>query len=163
MTDQHSGPTQPRTSCELTQDHSPSESGPGAPGWQPRDLTGDRQSPAHALQWSHTHPRPRPYHQMLRTWNYAWWKPVAGVAVFLALFLAVQVVMAAVLVATAAARSGSFTANLEALSSFEDTTLTLLLVLNLSLGAMTLVAWATMRLVHRMRPRWLTSVAPKMR
>jgi uncharacterized protein len=100
---------------------------------------------------------------MLLTWSYAWWKPVAGVGLFLALFLVVQVAVAVVLVAAAAVESGSFTDNLEKLSNFDQITPTLLLVLNLSLGAMIVVSWVTIRVVHRMRPRWLTSVAPKMR
>jgi uncharacterized protein len=112
---------------------------------------------------SFPHPAPRPYHQMLLTWNYRWWKPLAGMGLFLALFLAVQVLAAVVLVLAAAVEGGSFTANLERLGTFEKITPALLLVLNLSLAAMILVSWLTIRVVHRMRPRWLTSVAPKMR
>ena len=32
---------------------------------------------------SFPHPRPTPYHLMLRTWDYAWWRPVVGVLVAL--------------------------------------------------------------------------------
>ena len=38
-----------------------------------------------------------------------------------------------------------------------------LLGLNLGLGSLILVTWFVMRVVHGMRPRWLTSVVPRMR
>lgn len=100
---------------------------------------------------------------MLRTWNYAWWKPVVGLVVFLGLFVLAQLVIAAALLVVAALRSGPVAEDFEQLASLDEVTPTLLLVINLSLGAMILVAWLTVRLMHRMRPRWLASVAPKLR
>ena len=38
-----------------------------------------------------------------------------------------------------------------------------MLYLNLGLASLTLVAWLVVRVVHRMRPRWLSSVLPGMR
>ncbi len=112
---------------------------------------------------AHPHPVPTPYHQMLRTWTYAWWKPVLGLGVLGLGFLAVQVLVAIAFVILAASRPGSMLDNLGSLANLDDVGPTFLLLLNLSLGAMILVCWMSIRVVHRMRPRWLTSVAPKMR
>lgn len=109
------------------------------------------------------HAEPLPYHLMLRNWSYAWWKPLVGLGLLLALFLGVQVLVAGAIFVLAAVRPGSFLENLDSLSDLSTLTPTFLLMLNLSLGAMILATWVTMRVVHRMRPRWLSSVAPKMR
>ncbi len=100
---------------------------------------------------------------MLRTWNYAWWKPVVGVIVFVALFAVVQLVLAFGFIAAAALEDGPVADDFEQLGNLDQVTPSLLLLINLSLGAMILVAWLTIRIMHRMRPRWLTSVVPKMR
>ena len=34
-----------------------------------------------AADVAHPHPEPRTYPLMLRTWDYAWWKPVVGILV----------------------------------------------------------------------------------
>ncbi|MGI8901146.1 MAG: CPBP family glutamic-type intramembrane protease [Nocardioides sp.] len=109
------------------------------------------------------HAEPLPYHLMLRNWTYVWWKPVAGLGLLLVLFLAVQFLVAGAFFVIAAVRPGSFLENLEGLSDLSTITPEFLLLLNLSLGAMILATWVTIRVVHRMRPRWLASVAPKMR
>jgi CAAX protease family protein len=118
---------------------------------------------APAAYWTHPHPVPTPYHQMLRTWSYAWWRPLAGLGVLLLGFLAVQVVVAVMFIVLAAAQPGPVWDDLGSLADLDDVGPRFLLLLNLSLGAMILLCWLTIRLVHRMRPRWLTSVAPKMR
>lgn len=110
------------------------------------------------------HPEPREYHQMLRTWNYRWWKPVVGVVALIAGVLAAHVAMLPVLaLAVWALESGDFVDNLGKAASFEVVGPAALLYLNLALGSSILVAWLVMRVLHRMRPRWLTSVVPKMR
>lgn len=109
------------------------------------------------------HPEPTPYHQMLRTWTYRWWRPVVGLLVLGAGFLVVQVLVAAAIVVLAVASPGDVLENLSTLADLDDVGPAFLLLLNLSLGAMILVSWAAIRIAHRMRPRWLASVAPKMR
>ncbi|HLN79059.1 MAG TPA: CPBP family intramembrane glutamic endopeptidase [Nocardioidaceae bacterium] len=110
------------------------------------------------------HPEPREYHQMLRTWNYAWWKPVVGtVLVFLGMVLVAPLVLMPVLVLGVMFEPGSFWENFQKAADLKNVGPAALLYLNLSLGASILVCWGVMRYVHRMRPRWLTSVVPKMR
>jgi membrane protease YdiL (CAAX protease family) len=109
------------------------------------------------------HPEPTPYHQMLRTWTYRWWRPLVGLAVLAGGFLLVQVLAAVAIIVLAVSGPGDVFENLTTLADLDDIGPAFLLLLNLSLGAMILVSWLAIRAAHRMRPRWLTSVAPKMR
>ena len=112
------------------------------------------------------HPEPREYHEMYRTWTYAWWRPVVGIfllvlgmLVVLPL-LALPVLVVGVLLENG--QAGFLDAFLEA-GSFQKLTPSGLLFLNLSLGGMILWTWGLIRVLHQMRPRWLSSVVPKLR
>jgi membrane protease YdiL (CAAX protease family) len=110
------------------------------------------------------HPEPREYHQMLRTWNYAWWKPVLGIAlVLVGMVIVAPLVLMPVLIIGVLLEGGNFWENFQEAATLEAVGPSSLLYLNLTLGSAILVTWAVMRWVHRMRPRWLTSVVPKMR
>jgi membrane protease YdiL (CAAX protease family) len=110
------------------------------------------------------HPEPTPYHAMLRTWTYAWWKPVVGMLIagvaFLVVTAAIYIVIAGIF---AFFKSGSWIDNFLASADLSTVGPETLLGLNLGLGAMILVSWFIVRVVHGMRPRWLTSVRPRMR
>lgn len=113
---------------------------------------------------SHPHPEPRAYHQMLRTWNYKWWKPVVGIIlVILGMVVVAPLVMLPVLAIGVVIEGGPFLESLEKAATLEAIGPAALLYLNLTLGSAILVTWFVMRVLHRMRPRWLTSVVPKMR
>ena len=130
----------------------------GQPPWGP---------PAPAPQASlptFPHPEPREYALMLRTWNYAWWRPVVGILlVGLGMVVVAPLVLMPVLVAGIAIEGGPFLESLEKAATLQAIGPSSLLYLNLTLGSTILVTWFVMRVVHRMRPRWLTSVAPRMR
>jgi uncharacterized protein len=101
---------------------------------------------------------------MQRTWTYAWWKPVVGTLVlFVCFFLVAPLVLLPIVLLGAAGADGAFLDNLMDALSFQSITPTLLLYLNLTLGSMIFVTWAINRVVHRLRPRWLSSVVPKLR
>jgi hypothetical protein len=68
-----------------------------------------------------------------------------------------------VLVVGVMLEGGDFWENFQKAATLEAVGPASLLYLNLTLGSAILVTWAVMRWVHRMRPRWLTSVMPKMR
>lgn len=113
---------------------------------------------------SFPHPEPREYHQMLRTWNYKWWKPVVGIIlVIVGMVIVAPLVMMPVLAIGVFIEGGPFLENLQKAATLEAIGPASLLYLNLTLGSAILVTWFVMRVVHRMRPRWLTSVVPKMR
>jgi membrane protease YdiL (CAAX protease family) len=110
------------------------------------------------------HPEPRPYHLLLRTWNYRWWKPVVGILVLVVtMILVAPVVLLPVLALGVWAEGGDFLDKFQKAATLQTVDPAALLYLNLVLGSMTLVCWGIVRVVHRMRPRWLMSVRPKIR
>ena len=137
---------------------------PGAWGPPPAPYAPAPMVPAKRPLPPFPHPEPREYHQMLRTWNYAWWKPVTGAILVLAgMAVVAPLLLMPVLILGVVSEPGSFWDNFEKAASLKDVGPTELLYLNLTLGSSILVCWLVMRVVHRMRPRWLTSVVPKMR
>jgi membrane protease YdiL (CAAX protease family) len=113
---------------------------------------------------SFPHAEPQPYHLMLRTWTYAWWKPVVGIVIALAgMLLIAPLVLLPVLALGVALEDGPFWQNFRDAATLKAVSPAALFYLNLVLGSMILLTWFIMRVVHRMRPRWLASVVPKMR
>ncbi len=115
---------------------------------------------------AHPHPEPRSYPLMLRTWDYAAWKPVAGIAVLVvSMFVIVPILLMPVLAVAVAVQGGSGTFGDRFAASLDLTAVTpaSMLFLNLSLAGLTLVAMGIVRWIHRLRPRWLSSVLPGMR
>ena len=114
---------------------------------------------------SFPHREPTPYYAMLRTWSYATWKPIVGVVIAVLGFFIVTTMVYVVIAGIAAIfQSGSWIDNfIKSGDITKNVTGTTLLALNLGLGSMILVTWFIVRVVHGMRPRWLTSVVPKMR
>jgi uncharacterized protein len=111
------------------------------------------------------HAEPQPYHLMLRTRSYAWWRPVTGLFVAALWFvIGTGLVYLAVAAVFALFQSGSFAHDFQRGS---DLTQSIgperLLALNLGMAAMILGTWFIYRFVHHLRPRWLTSVVPRMR
>ncbi len=115
------------------------------------------------------HAEPTPYHLMLRTWTYAWWRPVVGLVLLLVgMLVVVPILLIPVLVVGVAVESGATDAQslvdaVTAALSLEDVTAAGLLWLNLTLGAMVLWTWFLIRVLHQLRPRWLASVRPRLR
>jgi uncharacterized protein len=136
----------------------------GPPQWGPPQLGPAAPPPPTPALPSYPHPEPREYHQMLRTWNYAWWRPVVGmILVGVGMIVVAPLVLMPVLLAGVAIEGGPFWESFEKAATLQAIGPSSLLYLNLTLGSTILVTWFVMRVIHRMRPRWLTSVAPKMR
>jgi membrane protease YdiL (CAAX protease family) len=113
---------------------------------------------------SFPHAEPTPYHAMLRTWTYAPWKPIVGMLLAgFAFVVGAALVFFAVIAVTAAFEPGSYGDNVMAASTLKKVGPAELLGLNLGIASLTLVTWFIMRVLHGMRPRWLTSVVPRMR
>jgi membrane protease YdiL (CAAX protease family) len=101
---------------------------------------------------------------MLRTWTYAWWKPVVGIVVLvLGFFLVAPLALLPIVLIGVIPQDGDYLDNLMGALSFETIEPVSLLYLNLTLGSIILVTWGIERFVHRLRPRWLSSVVPKLR
>ncbi len=115
---------------------------------------------------AHPHSEPRSYPLMLRTWDYAWWRPLVGLLLLLVGgFIVAPIVMIPVLAVAVAFEggSGTFADRFAEALSLDSVTPASMLFLNLSLAALTLVAMGIVRWIHRLRPRWLSSVMPGMR
>lgn len=129
---------------------------PGPPGWGP-----PRQPPVPA----YPHPTPTTYSQMLRTWTYATWKPIVGLLLVVVgmLVVAPLVLMPVLLLGVAIDHQGPYLDAVQEAADLTNVTWPAMLWLNLSLAALILITWGTMRWIHRMRPRWLMSVRPGIR
>jgi membrane protease YdiL (CAAX protease family) len=116
------------------------------------------------MSMAHPHPEPRTYPLMLRTWTYVWWRPVVGILLLVAGVIAAQfAVLPVVSIAVALDHSGSFNDALQDAMQPDTVTWQSMLYLNLTLAVIVPVAWVVVRVVHRMRPRWLMSVKPGIR
>jgi len=103
---------------------------------------------------------------MLRTWDYAWWRPVVGLLLFIVGGLVVAPIVLLPVLGIAVALQGgegSLVDRILDAATLENVTPASMLYLNLTLASLTLVAFLIMRLVHRLRPRWLSSVQPRIR
>ena len=102
---------------------------------------------------------------MLRTWSYAWWKPIVGVLLGVVIFFIVQIVLTVFLVIGAAVEGGPGTLGdrVTAAGNLDTVTPWTMLYVNLGLASLTLVTWLVVRVVHGLRPRWLASVLPGVR
>ena len=136
------------------------------PGYGPGYPAPPAAYPLQAQRPAFPHPEPRPYHLVLRTWNYAWWRPVVGLVALVAGILVVLPVLLLPVLLVAAAVDGGEAALGEAFSGLGgggELTPSGLLYLNLTLGSLVLWTWLLLRVLHTMRPRWLASVRPKIR
>jgi membrane protease YdiL (CAAX protease family) len=121
--------------------------------------------PAPPAAMSFPHAEPTPYHQMLRTWAYAWWRPVVGILICaFGFFIVAALVYIVVALIAAPFGPGGFIDNFSASADLtKHVTPWMLLGLNLGLASLVLVTWFVMRVFHHMRPRWLSSVRPRLR
>jgi len=102
---------------------------------------------------------------MLRTWDYRWWKPLAGIAAAILMFLVIQAALVVILFVGAVVDGGpgSLSQRITDLASLDKATPWSMLYVNLGLASLVLISWVMVRLVHNLRPRWLSSVRPGMR
>jgi uncharacterized protein len=101
--------------------------------------------------------RPRPYHQMLRGPRFRWWKPLMTLLLAVALCIPLMLLSLAPLVVVGLASGAP---DLGLLSfNVNDLSPTGFVVVNLSLIVLIPVAGLSIWAVHRIRPRYLSSVA----
>jgi membrane protease YdiL (CAAX protease family) len=100
------------------------------------------------------------YPQTLRNPGYAWWRSLGGVGLGLFLFVTLSSVVSQIVVAVAwflGGRSSTYAGYVDAAFAFEHPSG----MLGANLGIVTLVpiAFGLMAVIHRVKPRWLASVA----
>lgn len=141
----------------------PPPGSPPPPGYQSPPPQQWQQRPPRP---AHPHPEPRSYPLMLRTWEYAWWRPVLGIVLLLVGgLLVLPLLLMPVLVGAVLIEGGDGSVMDRALdaATLEAVTPASMLYLNLTLASLTLVAMGIVRVLHQLRPRWLSSVRPGIR
>ena len=104
------------------------------------------------------------YPQILRGESYVWWRSVLGVVFGLSLFLLVTTVVSQALVMVFwATTSGDQPIRDYYARAFGFEQPLGMLAVNLGLATLIPIAWALMAMIHQMRPRWLSSVQPRIR
>ena len=105
-----------------------------------------------------------PYHLVLRGGRPGWWRSVLGI---LTLAIGTYVIAPAVwlipFVAWFIIDGQDLATSIEGLVNFSDPTPLTLAYLLLTLASAIPVAWFTIRVLHGLQPRWLASVAPRLR
>jgi len=113
---------------------------------------------------AHPHPEPTLYPLVLRTWAFAWWRPVVGVLLLVALMMVLlPLVLLPVLAIGIAIQGGEFSHEFSAALDQTRITPAAMLYINLTLAGLVPATWFVVRFVHRLRPRWLMSVRPGIR
>jgi membrane protease YdiL (CAAX protease family) len=104
------------------------------------------------------------YPQILRGEWYVWWRSVLGVVFGLSLFVLVTMVVSQALVMVFwATTAGSQMYQDYSAKAFAFELPLGMLAVNLGLATLIPISWALMALIHQMRPRWLSSVQPRIR
>jgi len=110
------------------------------------------------------HARREPYHRILRTWSYHFWRVLVGIPVtVLAAFLGPLLVGLIVGLVVQMLGIGSMADLINSLSLEGRLEPATLLVVNLSLALLIPITWLAVRFLHNLRPRWLGSVVPRLR
>ena len=105
-----------------------------------------------------------PYHLVLLGGRPEWWRPVVGIVALVFGMLVVAVNLWQVPFVVYFAASGqNVGAGVERMIDFENPTPLGLAYLNIVLATGIPLTWLIIRVVHGLRPRWLTSVMPRLR
>lgn len=105
-----------------------------------------------------------PYHLLLRGgWKGAWWRGLVGVLLAVVGAVVVQMALLVPFVAYWVASDQDLRTSLTSLVDVSDPTPAGLLYLNLGLAGLIPVTWLVIRFLHGLRPRWLSSVVPRLR
>lgn len=104
-----------------------------------------------------------PYHLLQRGGLPGVWRPLVGVLALAASFVVVAPVIVSVLFGAGLSLTGHDSDAVTRLLDLDDLTPTGLAYLNVVLACQILAAWLVVRAVHGLRPRWLASVAGRIR
>ena len=105
-----------------------------------------------------------PYHLVLRAGRPGWWWSVLGLFSFVVGMLAVAPLLIQVpFLVYLASTSDNLLASLERMLDLENPTPLGLAYLNIVLAAAIPLTWLIVRTVHGLKPRWLSSVLPRLR
>lgn len=105
-----------------------------------------------------------PYPQILRGSSYLWWRSLLGVVCGLSLYLLMTAVVTQVVLGVSWGAVGAG----EAYADFARRALAFeipagMIAANLGIATLIPICWVLMAIVHQVRPRWLSSVQPRLR
>jgi len=123
-----------------------------------------RSDPARAEVPGLLPPDGAPYQQVLRTSQYAWWRPALGVLLGLSMFMLMTTLISQAVIRLAWATTAadeSYQAYYTAAYAFRRPPG--MLALNLAIAALIPISWLLITMVHQVAPRWLSSVRPRLR
>ena len=105
-----------------------------------------------------------PYPQILRGPSYVWWRSLLGVLCGLSLYLLMTAVVTQVVLGVSWGAVGAG----EAYAEFARRALAFeipagMIAANLGIATLIPICWVLMAVVHQVRPRWLSSVQPRIR
>lgn len=104
------------------------------------------------------------YHQLHRVGRPGWWRSLVGALVALVLVFGLVPLVAGAIAFAALMAAGNSTEQAGAiLDVTTETTPTGLALLNIVIALAIPVTWAVTWWLHRLKPRWLSSVAPRLR
>ena len=132
------------------------------PTWPPPSPTAAQTVPPAAP--SATGREGLPYHLVLRGgWPGAWWRSLLGILLASLAFLLMQFVALVPFVAYFALSGQDVGESLTDLADLENVTPASLAYLNVALAGLIPATWIIVRYLHGLRPRWLSSVFPRLR
>jgi membrane protease YdiL (CAAX protease family) len=137
---------------------------PSVANRQPPKPTPASPPPASIVESGVLPPDGASYPQILRGESYMWWRSVLGVVFGLSLFLLVTTVVSQGLVTLFWATTAGDQQYQDYFAKAFAFELPIgMLAVNVGLAALIPIAWGLMAAVHHMRPRWLSSVQPRIR
>ena len=106
-----------------------------------------------------------PYHLLLRGgWDGAWWRGLIGIACLgVGMVLVLPLLMMVPFLVYYATTGADVGASVTRLVDLTDPTPAALAYLNLSLAGLIPLTWVIVRYLHGLRPRWLSSIKPRLR
>jgi len=106
-----------------------------------------------------------PYHLLLRGgWAGVWWRGLIGIACFgIGMVLLLPLLMMVPFVIYYAATGQDVAASVTALADLSNPSPVSLAYLNLTLAGLIPLTWVIVRYLHGLRPRWLSSIRPRLR
>ena len=105
-----------------------------------------------------------PYHLVLRAGRRGWWVPVVGLLSFVVgMVLVIPLLLQIPLITYLGLTGTDVLGDLETTLDLENPTPLGLAYLNLVLAGAIPLTWLLVRTLHRVRPRWLASVGPRIR
>jgi len=129
---------------------------PAAP-WPPYSVPAEPRPERHPAE-------PLEYHVLLRRGRPGWaWGLLGIVLSFLGVFFLAQIALLGPFAVYFALRGEDLASGIGSLVDFSDPRPAALAYLNLSLASAIPVVWGVTFVLHRLRPGWTTSVAPRMR